>query len=96
MRHWLPLLTLSVALLPLGGCARRPCASTSLLPGAPPLLDAKFSVASCCSGPLYVWTGQSCAETTSLALCGCECTGKDCDKIFWSREACERAYAHCG
>lgn len=30
-----------------------------------------------------------------MTLCGCDCSGRDCDKVFSSLKACERAYRHC-
>lgn len=78
-------------------CARRlPCASSALLEGGPPVLDARFSVASCCAGPTYAWNGRACVGLPPATLCGCACAGRDCDKVFSSREQCERAYQHCG
>jgi hypothetical protein len=94
---WTPrlLLALLAAALTCSACFRRPCGSSTVLGGAVPVLDARFSVASCCGGPRYVWNGSACTEVRGLTLCGCDCSGRDCDKVFSSLVACERAYDHC-
>lgn len=38
----------------------------------------------------YMWTGTSCIFTRA-----CNCTGKDCNRLYSSQEGCETAHAHC-
>ena len=75
------------------GACRHDCAAS----GAP---RAHFMVASCCSGqPQYYWDGraQDCVALSAIGSqnCGCVCDGKDCDRLFWSRDACRKEYSHC-
>lgn len=39
----------------------------------------------------YTWDGKQCKGVS-----GCKCVGKDCAKLFSSKQACVNAYAHCG
>jgi hypothetical protein len=44
-----------------------------------------------CSGNAgYVWTGTSCIYRQV-----CNCTGRDCQSIYSTQEACENAHIHC-
>ncbi len=96
MWTWRLLLVFVTTSLAFSGCFRRPCGSSTTLRGTTPFLDAHFSVPECCVGRSYVWNGTACTEVPALALCGCSCSGRDCDKVFSSLESCERAYRHCG
>jgi hypothetical protein len=38
----------------------------------------------------YMWTGSSCIFTRA-----CNCTGKDCQRLYSTQDACETAHIHC-
>jgi hypothetical protein len=45
-----------------------------------------------CSGGArgYMWTGISCIYTVA-----CNCTGRDCQRLYTTEDACETAHIHC-
>ncbi|MBX3230715.1 MAG: hypothetical protein KIT84_00750 [Labilithrix sp.] len=38
----------------------------------------------------YIWTGISCIYTSL-----CNCTGRDCQRLYATQESCETAHIHC-
>lgn len=38
----------------------------------------------------YMWTGTSCIYTAV-----CNCTGRDCQRLYSTQDACETAHFHC-
>ena len=38
----------------------------------------------------YMWTGTSCIYTVA-----CNCTGRDCQRLYATQDSCETAHVHC-
>lgn len=62
--------------------------------------DVAFSYAPpafrCPSTTIYAWDGKACVGHSTASDGGAlRCKGKDCQKIFKSKEACEEAHAAC-
>jgi len=38
----------------------------------------------------YAWDGKVCKGVS-----GCKCVGKDCTKLFFNKQDCVKAHAHC-
>jgi hypothetical protein len=89
MRRFVALAIATSALVGAASCARDCTPRSNFV--------AQYKGEECCDGKLYTWNGMNCAEMEPRfgTNCGCECSGPDCDKVFKSLEACERAYKKC-
>jgi hypothetical protein len=75
-------LALAAALIAIlsAGCVRTSCKA----------MDVHGYPTGCFGNAGYVWTGTSCIYQQV-----CNCTGKDCQSIYATQEACENAHIHC-
>jgi hypothetical protein len=53
-------------------------------------MDVHGAPTGCFGNAGYVWTGTSCIYQQV-----CNCTGRDCQSIYSTQEACENAHFHC-
>ena len=53
-------------------------------------MDVHGQPTGCFGNAGYVWTGTSCIYQQV-----CNCTGRDCQSIYQTQEACENAHFHC-
>jgi hypothetical protein len=76
------LLAFVIALLALlcASCARGSCRP----------MDVHGHPTGCFGSAGYVWTGTSCIYQQV-----CNCTGRDCQSLYTTQEACENAHFHC-
>jgi hypothetical protein len=53
--------------------------------------DINGVTASCGGGATgYMWTGTGCIYTMA-----CNCTGRDCQRLYPTQDSCETAHIHC-